>query len=218
MLRAAALLLLLAAAAEGSARAQDAAPAPDLLGRVDSGRYTSPDGGFRFALPAGSTASATLSDRLVGAREFVVTYADIYCRQVVIVETRGELDAAALGGWVASRVVASMDPGLVVGLERRRDSTRLGPTEWLEWTSPGLGPCEEVAVSNRRAGARVRPDAEAAMAVFIQPGRIYRVLYLAGRGAQGAVSNGVRRLPAEAVLRELLAGFEAGKEPGPSLR
>jgi hypothetical protein len=64
-------------------------------------------------------------------------------------------------------------------------------------------------VSNRRAGARVRPDAEAAMAVFIRPGRIYRVLYLAGRGAQGAVSNGVRRLPADAVLRALLEGFEA---------
>jgi hypothetical protein len=212
MPRTAAFLLLLAAATAGSARAQDAAPAPApaLLGRVDSGRYTSPDGGFRFSLPAGSAASATLTDRVAGAREFVVTFSDIYCRQVVIVETRGVLDAAALGGWVATRVVASMDPALVVGLERRRDSTRLGPTEWLGWTSPGLGPCEEVAVSNRRAGARVRPDAEAAMAVFIRPGRIYRVLYLAGRGAQGAVSNGVRRLPAEAVLRELLEGFAAG--------
>lgn len=210
MHRTAALILLLAAATAGSARAQDAPPAPTLLGRVDSGRYTSPDGGFRFPLPAGSTASASLTDREAGAREFVVTFSDIYCRQVVIVETRGELDAGALGGWVAARVVASMDPQRVVGLERRRDSTDLGPTEWLEWTSPGLGPCEEVAVSNRRAGARVRPDAEAAMAVFFRPGRIFRVLYLAGRGAQGAVSNGVRRLPADAVLRELLEGFEAG--------
>ena len=210
MHRTAALILLLAATAEG-ARAQEATPAAALLGRVDSGRYTSPDGGFRFALPAGSTASAALADRVAGAREFVMSFSDIYCRQVVIVETRGELDAVALGGWVAARVVASMDPQLVVGLERGRDSTRLGPTEWLGWTSPGLGPCEEVAVSNRRAGARVRPDAEAAMAVFIRPGRVYRVLYIAGRGAQGAVSNGVRRLPADAVLRELLEGFEAGE-------
>jgi hypothetical protein len=68
-----------------------------------------------------------------------------------------------------------------------------------------------VTVSNRRAGARARPDAEAAMAVFLRPGRIYRVLYIVGRGAQGAVSNGVRRLPADAVLRELLEGFEAGE-------
>ncbi len=211
MHRAAPLLLLLSASLAGSARAQDAARAPDLLGRVDSGRYTSPDGGFRFPLPAGSTASATLTDRVAGAREFVVTFSDIYCRQVVIVETRGELDAGALRGWVATRVVAAMDPQLVVGLERRRDSTHLGPTEWLGWTSPRLAPCEEVAVSNRRPGARVRPDAEAAMAVFLRPGRIFRVLYIAGRGAQGAVSNGVRRLPADAVLRELLEGFEAGE-------
>lgn len=211
MKRTAACLLLLAAVTAGGVRAQEATPATALLGRVDSGRYTSPDGGFRFSLPAGFTASAALADRMAGAREFVVTYSDIYCRQVVIVETRGELDAGALGGWVATRVVASMDPQRVVGLARRRDSTRLGPTEWLGWTSPGLGPCEEVAVSNRRAGARVRPDAEAAMAVFTRPGRIYRVLYIAGRGAQGAVSNGVRRLPADAVLRELLEGFESGE-------
>lgn len=210
MHRTAALILLLAATAEG-VHAQEATPATALLGRVDSGRYTSPDGGFRFSLPPGSTASAALADRVAGAREFVLTFSDIYCRQVVIVETRGELDAGALGGWVAARVVTSMDPQVVVGLERRRDSTRLGPTEWLGWTSPGLGPCEEVAVSNGRAGARVRPDAEAAMAVFISPGRVYRVLYIAGRGAQGAVSNGVRRLPADAVLRELLEGFEAGR-------
>ena len=212
MNRTAAFLLSMAAAIPGVTTAQQA---PALQGRVDSGRYTSPDGGFRFALPPGAPESAALSDRVAGAREFVVTYSDIYCRQVVIAETRGELDAGALGGWVARRVVGAMDPQLVVGLERRRDSTRLGPTEWLGWSSPGLGPCEEVAVSNRRAGARVRPDAEAAMAVFIRPGRIYRVLYIAGRGAQGAVSNGVRRLPADTVLRELLEGFESGKEPGP---
>ncbi|HSE28456.1 MAG TPA: hypothetical protein VLA95_09525 [Gemmatimonadales bacterium] len=211
-------LFLLAAAAPAAMRAQPVPPAAALLGRVDSGRYTSPDGGFRFTLPAGPAESPVLSDRESGAREFVVTYSDIYCRQVVIVETRGELDAAALGGWVATRVVGSMNPQLVVGLERRRDSTRLGPTEWLEWSSPGLAPCEEVTVSNRRAGDRVRPDAEAAMAVFIRPGRIYRVLYIAGRGAQGAVSNGVRRLPAGVVLRELLEGFEAGAEPGTGSR
>lgn len=214
MIRPSLLLILLAAVAPGMTRAQPAPPAPALLGRVDSGRYVSPDGGFRFTLPAGSAESATLTDRMAGGREFVVSFSDIYCRQVVIVETRGELDAMALGGWVATRVVGTMDPRLVVGLQRRRDSTRFGPTEWLEWSSPGLGPCEEVAVSNRRAGERVRPDAEAAMAVFLRPGRIYRVLYLAGRGAQGTVSNGVRRLPAGEVLRELLEGFEAGTGPG----
>lgn len=208
MTRTVAFLLSMAAAIPGVTTAQQA---PALQGRVDSGRYTSPDGSFRFALPPGAPESAALSDRVAGAREFVVTYSDIYCRQVVIAETRGELDPGALGGWVATRVVGAMDPQLVVGLERRRDSTRLGPTEWLAWSSPGLAPCEEVAVSNRRAGARVRPDAEAAMAVFIRPGRIYRVLYLAGRGAQGPVSNGIRRLPADVVLRALLEGFEWGE-------
>lgn len=218
MPRTATFILLLAAATPGVAAARQVQPAPALLGRVDSGRYVSPDGSFRFALPPGAPESAALSDRVAGAREFVVTYSDIYCRQVVIAETRGDLDAGALGGWVATRVVGAMDPQLVVGLERRRDSTRLGPTEWLGWSSPGLAPCEEVAVSNRRAGTRVRPDAEAAMAVFIRPGRIYRVLYIVGRGAQGAVSNGIRRLPADAVLREILEGFEAGVESGAGTR
>ncbi len=205
------LFLLLAAPA---AAQPPPARSPELLGRLEDGRYTSPDSSFGLTIPAGSRESATLSDRVAGGREFVLTFSDIYCRQVVVVETRGELDASALGGWVSRRVVATMDPQLVAGLERRRDSTRLGPTEWLAWSSPGLGPCEEVQVVNGRAGPRARPDAEAAMAVFIRPGRIYRVLYIAGRGAQGAISNGVRRLPADAVLRELLEGFEAREGAG----
>ena len=202
------LLLLLLAATPAAAQPAPAS-APELLGRLTDGKYLSPDSSFAFTIPAGSRESAKLSDRVAGGREFVLTFSDIYCRQVLVVETRGELDPTALGGWVARRVVSTMDPQLVAGLERRRDSTRLGPTEWLAWSSPGLAPCEEVQVVNGRAGPRARPDAEAAMAVFLQPGRIYRVLYIAGRGAQGAISNGVRRLPAEAVLRELLEGFEA---------
>lgn len=213
-------LLLSLAVIPGRAAGQQPAPAepPALLGRVESGRYTSPDSSFRLTIPPGSAETARFTDRYSGGREFVVSFSDMFCRQVVIVETRGELAASALGGWVASRVVATMDPQLVQGLERRRDSTRLGPTEWLEWVSPGLGPCEEVSVVDRRAGQRVRPDAEAAMAVFLRPGRIYRVLYIVGRGAQGAVSNGVRRLPAGAVLRDLLEGFEAGESLAPELR
>ena len=47
-----------------------------------------------------------------------------------------------------------------------------------------------------------------AMAVLLAPGRVYRVLYLAGRGGQGTISDGIRRLPAAQVLRELLEGFD----------
>lgn len=196
------------------AQAQEPAPAAPLLGRFEEGRYTSPDASFHVTFRSGPGESVRVGDRVSGAREFVVTLSDRYCRQLLVVETRGELEPEALAAWVARQVVGAMNPQAVLGLERRRDTTRFGPTEWLEWTSPRLAPCEEATVVDGRQGKRSRPDAQAAMAVFICPGRIYRVLYLVGLGAQGAISNGVQRLPAGAVLRQLLEGFEAGDGGG----
>lgn len=207
-----ALPLLLALPAV--ARAQEPAPAAPLLGRFEEGRYSSPDGSFRVTFRPGSGESVRVGDRESGAREFVVTLSDRYCRQLLVVETRGELEPEGLAAWVSRQVVGAMNPQAVLGLERRRDTTRFGPTEWLEWTSPRLAPCEEATVVDGRQGKRTRPDAQAAMAVFLRPGRIYRVLYLVGLGAQGAISNGVQRLPAGAVLRQLLEGFEVGDGGG----
>jgi hypothetical protein len=190
-----------------AARQGEDPPAVPLLGQVVEGRYLSPDSSFRFTLPSGPADNPKVTDRAAG-REFVMTLTDRYCRQVIIVETRGELGSQSLAGWVSARVTTAMDPQVVLDLERRSDTTRFGPTEWLAWTSPRYAPCEEVPVQEGRPGRRVRPDAEAALAVFAQPRRVYRVLYLVGRGAQGEVSNGIRRLPAARVLRELLEGFD----------
>ena len=188
--------------------AQQPDSAPPLLGRVVAGRYVSPGETFRATLPPGGKTTARLADRAPAGRDFLFTYSDGYCRQVLVVETRAEVSPEELGAWVGRQVVATMDSRRVLGLERRRDSTRLGAVEWLEWTSPEGAPCEEVTVRNGQPGPRARPDAEAAMAVLLAPGRVYRVLYLAGRGGQGAISDGIRRLPAAQVLRELLEGFD----------
>jgi hypothetical protein len=103
-----------------------------------------------------------------------------------------------------------MDPQSVLGLERRTETGRLGPTVWLTWRSPkGFGPCEEVMVANGRRTGSQRPPAAAAMAVFHRSSRFYRVLYIAGLNSMGELANGIRRLPPDSVLADVLAGFEA---------
>ena len=155
--------------------------------------------------------TAVVTDALRGSRDLSLSINDGLCRQLLVIETRGELTRGeTLDRWVSREVVARMDPQSVLGLERRRDSTRLGPMVWLTWNSPaGLAPCKEIVVTNGRRSAPQSPPAAAAMAVFHRSSRFYRVLYIAGLNAMGPLANGIRRLPPDSVLADILGGFEA---------
>ncbi|MGH7586698.1 MAG: hypothetical protein ACREMH_10655 [Gemmatimonadales bacterium] len=182
-----------------------------LAGTLHARTYTSPDSSFSLRLPRVLDDTATVKDELRGVRDLTLSVNDGLCRQVLLVETRGELAAGeTLDRWVSREVVARMNPQSVLGLERRQESGRFGPVVWLTWQSPkGFAPCQEIQVSNGRRTGMQRPPAAAAMAVFHRSSRFYRVLYIAGLNAMGPLANGIRRLPPDSVLVDILGGFES---------
>lgn len=181
-----------------------------LAGSLEARTYTSPDSSFRLRLPPVLDDTATVRDELRGVRDLSLSVSDGLCRQLLLIETRGELSPGeTVDRWVSREVVARMDPQSVLGLERRQESSRFGPLVWLTWQSPkGFAPCQEVQVSNGSRSKAQRPPAAAALAVFHQTSRFYRVLYIAGLNAMGPLANGIKRLPPDSVLAEILGGFE----------
>lgn len=198
------VIILLLAALPSPLRAQ-------LAGTLHARTYTSPDSSFSLHLPRTLNDTAAVRDELRGVRDLSLSVTDGLCRQLLLVESRGELGAGeTLDRWVSREVVARMDPQSVLGLARRQETGRFGPMVWLTWESPkGFAPCEEVVVANGRRTGTQRPPAAAAMAVFHRSSRFYRVLYIAGLNAMGPLTNGIRRLPPDSVLVDILGGFES---------
>lgn len=181
-----------------------------LRGTWDGTTYLAPDSAFAFTPPRllARPSEPRVAEAEPDARSFLVQLGDALCRNVVVVETRGELVREPLEAWVAREVVATLDPQKVDSLTRTIRDTRFGRTVELRWVARSGAPCQEVRVSGGRMGEPVQPDADVGMLVVHLPGRFVRLVYLLGRSGQPETLEGVPRGPMPAMLEALLAGFE----------